>query len=93
MSLLFLESPSVRDRLSDVLRDAGGIAGVIDVETDEFRVLNDPAKSIRLDRRAYLQDDYDPEDGGSDYDVDGFAEALLTRYTRILQAEVQGPIG
>jgi hypothetical protein len=78
MSLLFLESSSIHRQFLDLLQRAGGIAAVIDVETDEFHLLSDPSTKIQIDRRAYLDDDFNPETRQSDYDVDGFASALLT---------------
>jgi hypothetical protein len=84
MSLLFLESPSIRGQFLNLLHGAGGLAGVFDIETDEFPILSDPDRKIRIDRCAQFEDDREPDGDRSDLNIDGFASALLATYGQAL---------
>lgn len=89
LSILIKNSPSIHQRFRDLLRDSGGVAGLIDIEEgDQFLWLADPTQVVKIDRTVFLNPDFDPDRGGTDYDVDGFTAALLIECDR-LREQVQ----
>lgn len=81
LSICLKRSCSIHRQFRDLLRRASGVAGLIDVESDDYDylLLSDPTRVVRLDRQAFLNDQIDPDAGGTDYDVDGFTAALLIK--------------
>src|SRR4051794_40799120 len=48
MSRLFLRSKSIHKRMSELLHAAGGIIGLISIETSEFPLLEDSSQKIDI---------------------------------------------
>ena len=73
MSRLFLDSTSIQSTFQKCLTQANGLFGIIDSESDEYRIFGDINRIVTLDFEEY----YIEEEDSLLIDIDRWTEALL----------------
>ena len=76
LRILLRVSPSIQQRFRELLQQAGGVAGLIFVEEDDFLLWTDRERTIRPDSQPYVDDD-----------MDGFTAALLTKLNQLPEGD------